>query len=461
MQKRNFILLIIVLVIVFMSLFGYLYLTRNTDPNNTSTGTNFISRFNPFGVQNTNPPSTTPIPENPGGDDTPETPAEVSKLTKVSSMPIAGYGVFTKERLKNLPVVVVTPAAPETALGAESAAPAAATPVSKPKTTTKPTPPPTEFATAVRYVNRATGNIYQTFADKIEERKFSKTIIPKVYDAYFANNGLNVVMRYLNDDDETIETFTGTLPKEVLGADTTEGVEVKGSFLPENITSLSLSPNKQKLFYLFETGEARDTAVGTILNFIDGKKTQIFDSPFTEWLSVWPSDKLISLSTKPSGSILGYTYSLNTDTRSFTRTLGGINGLSTLTSPDGKSILYSDSTLALHIYNTSTRAETNLGIRTLPEKCTWNTKGLTIYCAVPQTVASGEYPDSWYQGEASFEDQIWKVNAVTGEETLVADPSSILLGTIIDGTKLNLDDAENYLFFVNKTDSFLWKLDLK
>ena len=85
---------------------------------------------------------------------------------------------------------------------------------------------------ALRYVDRATGNIYQTFADKIEEKKFSSTIIPMVYEAFFGNNGNSVIMRYLKQDAKTIITFVGALPKEFLGADTTSDTEIKGAFLP-------------------------------------------------------------------------------------------------------------------------------------------------------------------------------------------------------------------------------------
>ncbi len=151
MQKRNFILLIIVLVVVVGALFGYLYLTRNTVPGVESEGTNFISRFNPFGVKNNNPDSTKPIPEYPPGGEDPETPAETLKLSRVSSMPVAGYTVFSKERLKELPKTVPSE---EAAASTDATASAETTPT-KPKTT-KPTPPPTEFATALRYIDRAT-----------------------------------------------------------------------------------------------------------------------------------------------------------------------------------------------------------------------------------------------------------------------------------------------------------------
>jgi hypothetical protein len=43
---------------------------------------------------------------------------------------------------------------------------------------------------------------------------------------------------------------------------------------------------------------------------------------------------------------------------------------------------------------------------------------------------------------------------------MLADPAAIS-GEEIDGIKLALDADENYLFFVNKKDSFLWEYSLK
>ena len=305
---------------------------------------------------------------------------------------------------------------------------------------------------------RATGNIYQTFADKIEERKFSATVIPKVYEALFSGSGETVIMRYLKGNGQTIETFVGKLPKEVLGGDSTAENEVKGTFLPVGVKDISLAPDGQSIFYLFETGE---NTIGTILDFATDKKTQIFDSAFNEWLSFWPNSKMITLTTKPSYLAPGYLYTLNPSTKSFIQALGEIPGLTTLASPDGKMALVANNTLALSIYRLDTKISESLGVRTLPEKCAWGKTSDVIYCAAPRLVTSANYPDTWYQGEVSFEDQIWKINVETGSASIILDPAVASTGEEVDGIKLALDEGENYLFFVNKKDSFLWRVELK
>jgi len=437
------------MVAVIIAVLGFLYFRPGaTAPGNNGTGTNFFAQFNPFGTRPT-PPTVTP-PVDVSGYTPPESSPTASKLMKISTMPIAGFTVFSKERLKEVPV-----------------APAVPTTETLPTTTKKtkkvaPTSPPTEFAEALRYVAKATGNIYQTFVDKIEERKFSTTVIPKVYDAYFGNHGESVAMRYLKTDGNTIETFVGNLPKELLGADTTANNEIKGSFLPDNVEDISVSPDTSKIFYLFDSqNSSRGNMVGTILNFSNNKKVQIFDSPFTEWLSGWPNNNMITLSTKPSGEALGYMYTTDSAGNNLSKILGDINGLTTLASPSGKLILYADNNLSLGIYHTDTRNSDILSLKTLPEKCVWGQVSDVVYCAVPKLASAGEYPDTWYRGEVSFNDQLWKIDVKTGNATMIADSATIAGGEEIDGTKLTLDENENYLFFINKKDSFLWGLKLR
>ena len=458
MSKRNFILLIIIIVIAIIALFGYFYFNQgNNTPGEDNTGTNFISQFNPFSKNTTNPPTnTTPPIDISGNDELNPTSIDITvKLKKISSMPIAGFIVFSKERLKDVPVVV-----PEAVPATDSTIP----PTTTTKKTTKPTPPQTEFMPALRYVDRATGNIYQTFADKIEEKQFSTTIIPKVYEAFFGNKGQSVVMRYLKSDAKTIITFVGTLPKEVFGGDTAGGNEIKGTFLPENIKDLSLSSDSNNIFYMFLSGNnLGDGVIGTTFNLLNVKKIQVFDSPFTEWLSSFPNNKMITFTTKPSSQIPGYMYTMDPSNKNynFHKMLGGINGLTTLISPNGKLVLYSNDNLSLNIYHTDTKVSDTLGVKTLAEKCVWNKTSDVVYCGVPKSIENSQYPDSWYQGEVSFGDQIWKINIKTGNTTMIADPVTINGGEDIDSTKLALDDGENYLFFVNKKDSFLWELGLK
>jgi hypothetical protein len=171
------------------------------------------------------------------------------------------------------------------------------------------------------------------------------------------------------------------------------------------------------------------------------------------------------VTTKPSGFAPGYAYTLNTKTKAFTRLFGGINGLTTLGSPDLSQVLYGESgsgTLNLGVFVSKDSSLHDLSVRTLPEKCVWaNTEKGIVYCAVPENVAFNTYPDVWYQGLITFSDDIWKINTNTGEKEILMIPDRQPGGEIIDMTNMSIDPNDDYLIFNNKIDLSLWGYQLK
>jgi hypothetical protein len=462
MSKRKITIIIIVLIILTGLAFLFFYFYKGKmNPTNNPGDTNTYSGFG----DTTNNGKENNSPANISGTGTTGENGQVIdiKLKKVSTMPIAGFGIFMNQRYVSVPDITPpvdsTNGSGDTSTVTDSSISTSATDTTQ-KTTTKPkniSKPKIETKPAVRYVARATGNIYETFVDKINEQRFSSTVIPQIYDAYFNSNAQSLVMRYLNTDGMTIETFAGSLPKEVLSTVPSENNTLKGDLFSEGISDISLSPDKAKIFYL---SQGTGSVSGITSGILGDGKSEVFGSPFTEWLSDWPSASMITLTTKPSGGLPGYMYAFDPAKQNLHKILSNINGLTTLTSPDGKSILYGNDNLSLGDYNMTSKNATTLSVRTMPEKCVWSSKSDALYCAVPKSIGNGLYPDDWYKGEVSFSDQIWKINVADGTASMLIDPISVPGGEEIDGTKLSLDKDENYLFFVNKKDSFLWELEL-
>lgn len=440
MSKRNFVLFILVVAVLILATLAILYFRKPQDPGSGGSGSfgdNFFGGFPYFGRSGGDTPGEGGSgPSDVSGDgteDREEIPA--ANLKKVSGFPVAGYGVFMRERYNSVEMPAQEAAAVESV----------------------PVAPATELAPSLKYVEKATGNIYQTFADKIDERKLSSTMIPMVREALFGLNGESVIMRYLKKDSKTIETFAGKLPKEYAGADGGV-VEIEGTFLSENISDVSLSPDSSKIFYL---SEIKDEVAGISFDLASGAKTQVFDSPFTEWLSFWPKEEIITLTTKPSSGVPGYMYSIDPSKKTMNKVLSGVNGLTTLTSPDGKKILWSDNSLFMKVFDADKKDSSLVGVRTMPEKCVWGKGSDVLYCAVPKFIPGGQYPDAWYQGEVSFMDEIWKIYPGAGSTMMILDPSKAETPLETDAIKLALDQNEEYLFFINKKDSYLWELPLK
>jgi hypothetical protein len=82
-----------------------------------------------------------------------------------------------------------------------------------------------------------------------------------------------------------------------------------------------------------------------------------------------------------------------------------------------------------------------------------------LYCAVPSKPVSGTYPDDWYQGTVSFNDNIWQVNADTSELHQIASITD-QSNQFVDGFNLNTDSKDNFLIFMDKNHLSLWSLDL-
>lgn len=322
----------------------------------------------------------------------------------------------------------------------------------------------TNSRTFVRYLEKGVGHIFETEIDTMDKNRISNVTRLKIHEAVWGESGKSVVIRYLDTEDgETIRSFLiklkdssekPTTPGEEM--EISEEQETEGVFLPENISELAVSSDSEKIFYLIDTSSS---SIGTIYNLGSGKTAQIFGSEFTEWLTQWPNKNTITLTTKPSGGVAGVMYFLDVNTEDSKKILSGIDGLTTLTSPDGKKILYSESNrsgFTLNLYNVEDSTHQILPIRTLPEKCVWSNKETnTLYCSVPVSVSAGKYPDRWYKGLVSFSDKVWVVDTEKHTTKLIADPTNEAREEI-DGIKLTLDPKEDFLFFVNKKDFSLW-----
>ena len=305
--------------------------------------------------------------------------------------------------------------------------------------------------TYIRYVEKSTGNVYETNAASFGNNRLTNTTIPRVAKALWNRDGSQVVIQYLDDNTGIIKNF-GAKINEAKNA-------LEGAFLRDAIGEIAVAPDTDRIFYTIPF--SADT-IGTAANFDGTKTTNLFTSPFSEWLVSWPQAKIIAFTTKPSFAAAGYLYFLNTQTEAFDNILGGVSGLTALVSPDGKSVVYSESvqnSFILNLFTVSDRASSRLPVSTLPEKCVWTNDSVTLYCAASSAITPGGYPDVWYQGLVSFSDNIWKMNTKTGfvDLVIVAEDSA---REPIDVIEPMLSQDGGYLIFINKKDQSLWSLRL-
>ncbi len=415
MSKKTAIILILIVFLGALGALIYFYFTFNSTPGPIApppiTTTDVYDPFGTKAVDNTVATTTDITVDNPA----PVIPTTPNRLRQISTDPVSGFSIIENIKTQK---------------------------------------------TDIHYILRANGNIYETYTDSPEIRRLSITTVPKVYESQWLPDGKRLVIRYLKDETENIQTFSVKINPATTTLNEFEG-GIDGNHLPENIGALAVNPLGDKIFYLLNSlnGASGFTAKPDGLD-----KKLVFESPLIEWNISWPKEETITMNTKPSAKIAGYLYFLNSKTGTFTRILGNIAGLTSKTNQTATKVLYSDSvrnTPRLYLYDIKSGESKLLPWSTLPEKCAWgNADGKIIYCAVPKSYPAGDYPDLWYQGLASFSDDIWLINTETMAATLILDMEKEE-NKVVDISELQLDKKDNYLLFTNKIDLTLWSLNLK
>lgn len=330
--------------------------------------------------------------------------------------------------------------------------------------------------TYVRYISRENGYVYDVDPKTGNTTQLTNTVIPRIYEAYFALGGNTVILRYLKHDDlarkDIIKTQIADL---VLPVDTTGSTTVSlgslSSFdpqLPDNIASISISPDGTKLFYILPVN---DGVSGTVVNIATRVGVEVFRNSFSEWLPQLLDSGNIILTTKASANVEGYSYLYDTGTKTLSRLVREKIGLTTLSNRRGERMIYSENLLGvttLGLYDkkgfeldeggiTHTAA---LQLATLPEKCAWSVSGVRIYCGAFASTPKAQIPDEWYQGALSFTDTFWTINTDLSDLVFLADPKREV-GKTLDVVDPFLDKSEDHFFFIDKNDSTLWSLRLE
>ncbi|MEI7689215.1 MAG: hypothetical protein WCI91_03475 [Candidatus Nomurabacteria bacterium] len=434
MSNKIKIILIAIFAIIILIIGVYLYnKSRGIPVGNPNVS--IYQKFNPFGsasdvISNINKnDNNTNNPTKKNG-----VVLQNSRFHKITEFAVSGAAYF--EEKKEIPAVVDN---------------TVITPITTTKTTkNKLVAPPVsipnyEVTPSIRYVEKATGHIYQMNLKTRAQGEISNSTVPGVYEAIFGNGANSVIYRYPSTDNKSITSFVSSLTNK------------NSSFLASDITSISLSPDKNSYFSLIKNIKG---VAGTVSNFNDVKTSNIFTSSFSEWLPQWVTNQSIYITTKPSYLVNGDIFNLDIQSGTLTKILGGIPGLTTLTSGDGKSFLFGASLNTgpkLNVYNINGRISIDLKIYGLPEKCVWSSDNINVYCAVPNTIIGNQFPDIWYKGLVSFDDKFVKINTNNQDIATLANSSSEIP---VDATNLFLSKNEDGLFFINKKDGTLWKFDL-
>lgn len=300
--------------------------------------------------------------------------------------------------------------------------------------------------TEIRFIDRASGNIYRFMAQERSLARISNKTLPGIQKASWLPDGSRAYVQFLSGEEGAEFVATYVLPE--TGED--------GFFLEQGLGS-ARAVGSSSVFTLLS---ASTGSVGSVAR-ADGTNARTLFTSLLSSLVVHPTSADYFAHTKPSASLDGYGFRINRTNGSFTRVLGPLRGLSTLPSPNGALLLYGyidRGVVRLAVLDLSTQNATALPLSTLPEKCVWEPDSTAIYCAVPASMPRA-LPDSWYQGVVVFSDRIWRISMIDRLATLVVDPGAVADASI-DAVALTLDPTLDVIVFSDKHNGSLWMYDL-
>lgn len=301
--------------------------------------------------------------------------------------------------------------------------------------------------TVVVFVDATTGYIYGYPLETGQIFQISNSVIPGVHDAYFFDNGRRVIMRYVDQTKNTIVGLIANVPSinQSTEASPLENIE----YLTSQVLSVAVNQAKTESSYVVATDN------GSAVYSVTASKNPTFitSSPFREWVISYGGNTLY-VTTKPSAYIEGATLSLPR----FEGEVTEKTGLMTLPLSQGITLNSMWGRKGLATFLSQNGNPQVLSFATLASKCGIQTKDFFV-CAIPRMLPKSTegLPDDWFQGRISFSDDLFTIDARTGEQyslyTFKEEEGAF------DIIKLTSSEDNFFVSFTKKQDSSLWLLN--
>ncbi len=142
----------------------------------------------------------------------------------------------------------------------------------------------------------------------------------------------------------------------------------------------------------------------------------------------------------------------------------GKNGADFLFSPNGKKVIVSSvqnngKKITLGVMDADGKNYNDLIVPTIVQKVVWSKDGKTVYYAQPNDVPSNVvWPDDYNTKKFTTHDTFYKMDVTTGKKERIIELDEIT--EQLDATDLFLSPAEDVLFFTNRVNGLLYRLNL-
>jgi len=302
----------------------------------------------------------------------------------------------------------------------------------------------------IKYYAKETGHIYQIDFDGKHKKTISDINLPGLINSSWSPNGMKVISQFLRGDAIQHSYY--------------DFIAKKNTPLNDNLRHI-VWQSDNKIFYTYYDATSQQhslnisnpdgSSLAKITNLNYGN-ISIAQLPRTGLVSFWNTPNSFFETAFESSLVIGGENKPIFKEKFGADYLWNNNGTYALVShADQKS----GSKIQLAIINSKGGEYKNLGIAVFVSKCAWSKDNKTIYCALPDTMpANMILPNDYQDKKFSTQDSFWKFDVITGEK-------SKLLGIDkmpgdIDAENLFFNADESMLFFINRLNGKLYKIDL-
>lgn len=305
---------------------------------------------------------------------------------------------------------------------------------------------------AIKYYSRQTGKVYQLDFDGKNKKTLSDKELIGLVDVTWSPDKTKAITKFTRPNNE-VEFFSFDYATQ------------RGTSLKKGVDQIAWNTNSNKIFYKYYDSQTKKRSLNIAdpdgsnwgkLADIDYRNISIAPIPKTGAVSFWNSPDSYTETIFESIPLIGG------ERKTIFK---GKFGADYLWSPDGSYVVLSHSEsrsgnkIQLGLINFNGGEYKNLGLPTFVSKCTWSSDNVTLYCAMPGGITeSAILPNEYLEKKFNTVDTFWKINIKNGEKSRLVDPDKI--PDKFDATNLFLNKDESMLFFVNRVDGKLYKINL-
>lgn len=302
----------------------------------------------------------------------------------------------------------------------------------------------------IEYYSKTTGKAYRIDIDGTNKQIISNTDLVGLSAILWSSDKSKVISRYDQNNRPSFFMY--------------DYEQLKGSGLSSNTLNAAWYQSN-KIFYEYFDQKSK-LATLNIANPDGSNWNKIIDLPFQN-VSIAPIPKtgLVSFWNKQDSfteTLMQATPVVGGEKRDLLKEKFGADYLWSL---DGNNLLVShvvekgSSKLQLALLNSLGGEYKNLGIPTMVSKCAWSKNNKLIYYALPGSIPDGTVlPNDYISGKLNTTDTFWKLDTATKESSRLIELDKIK--DKYDATNLFLNSDESILFFTNRVDGKLYRIDI-